>query len=391
MSEPAPPTRRKSLPLSPVRAATSPTPRFSLDARRVNFKEHRSISNVTLGPIDSHGRRKSSQAPRDRPSEEVYHDSRAATRREFRRRATTLQDYYRENPTLLPQLPFTWRHGFKRWRVGLLIFLMILDACLVPLILYYTMTYAGNVAGWITFAIVATIWGGPTYLEFAIRSWRLILKERFYRPLGTNSRWCFDITHWISTTVIAVVTAFLVIGSAPHIVFIRVLSMPGPGILLSLGGWLLFITSLSLAGRKAPFRISSTGKGEAVRPGVYYLVEDIVAVNAGGGRPYREGWAARYDASPVFRKMILDQSLFWSIPAVVLGSALTIIICLHQVPHPVAYGLGKFPPFQRRRRLTNNERRMGHAIPLGWNLGSDRDSMGKKRDAQRDCFVGTNS
>lgn len=344
MSKPDPPGRRKSLPLNPARAATSPTPRFSLDARRVNFSQNRSISNVTLSPIDSRGRRKSSQAPRDRPPEEVYHDSRAATKAEFRRRGTTLQDYYRENPTLLPQLPFTWRHGFKRWRLGLIIFLMVLDACLVPIILYYSMTYGGNVAGWITFAIVATIWGGPTYLEFAIRSWRLILKERFYRPLGTNSRWCFDITHWISTTVIATVTAFLIIGSAPHIVFIRVLSMPGPGIILSLGGWLLFITSLSLAGRKAPFRISSTGKGEPVRPGVYYLVEDIVAVNAGGGRPYREGWAARYEASPVFRKMILDQSLFWSIPAVILGIILTILICLHQVPHPAAYGLGKFTP-----------------------------------------------
>ena len=218
---------------------------------------------------------------------------------------------------------------------------MVFDACLVPLILYYAMTYGGNVQGWITFAIVATIWGGPTYIEFAIRSWRLILKERFYRPLGTHGRWGFDITHWIMVTVIATVTAFLVIGSAPHNVFIRVLSMPGPGIILSLGGWLMFITCWSLSGRPAPFRMSSTGKGEPVHPGVYYLVEDVVAVNAGAGRPYREGWAARYEASPVFRKMILDQSLFWSIPAVVLGIVCTIIICIHPVPHPVAYGIGQ--------------------------------------------------
>jgi len=82
-----------------------------------------------------------------------------------------------------------------------------------------------------------------------------------------------------------------------------------------------------------------------VLPGIYYIVEDIVAVNAGGGRPFREGWAARYNASPIFRKMLRDLSWFWAIPALVLAVACTVVICIHQVPAPVGYGIGWAVPF----------------------------------------------
>ena len=141
---------------------------------------------------------------------------------------------------------------------------------------------------------------------------------------------------------IGAVTALLAAGSAPHIVFLRVLAMPAPAILYSLGGCLLIITIWSLAGWKAPFRISSTPRGGKVYPGVYYFVEDIIAVNANAGRPYREALAARYEASPRFRRMIMVQSLFWSIPPVLLAIACTAVVCVHTVPKPVAYGIGEW-------------------------------------------------
>lgn len=342
----------ESLHVTPVAgnpSASSPTSP-SGDSRRVTFERGRSsMSGITspLSPSESHtsGRRKSHQHPRDRPPEDAYHDSRAATKAEFRRRASTLQEYYRQNPTLLPQLPFTFRHGFKRWKLGLLIAAMVIDACIIPIVLYYSMKYAGNVQGWIIFAIVATIWGGPTYVEFAVRSWRLISKERFFRPMGASSRWSFDISHWFFVITITTTTTLLIVGSAPHEVWLRVLSMPGPGLLLSFCGCVMLLTFWALAGWKAPFRISSTAKGEKVHPGVYYIVEDIVAVNAGGGLPFREGMAARYEASPIFRKMIRDQSLFWSVPGVLVAIGCTVAICDHNVPHAVAYAVGWGIPF----------------------------------------------
>ena len=112
-----------------------------------------------------------------------------------------------------------------------MIALMWIDACVVPIVLYYGLYYGGNVENWITFAVVTTIWGGPTYLEFGVRSWKLIKKERFYRPLGTTSRWCFDYLNLVSASSIFVVTALFIVGSAPHIVWLRVLCMPMPALL----------------------------------------------------------------------------------------------------------------------------------------------------------------
>ena len=199
-----------------------------------------------------------------RPPAPAYYDSRAATRREWQRRGRTLEEYYDDNPQLLPQLPFTWHHGWRRWRLFIFAFLVFVDASALPIALYYGLHYAGHVEGWIIFAVVTTIWGGPTYLEFAIRTLRLIKKERFYRPLGTDSRWCFDMLTWVSVVTITAVTALFVVGSAPHIVWLRVLCMPAPAILYCLGGSLLLITLFHAMGWPAPFRISSTAKGEPV-------------------------------------------------------------------------------------------------------------------------------
>lgn len=322
-------------------------PASPISGRQVNFEQN-AASNPVTPTTSRESRRKSFQRRRshqgaERPESDVYYDSRAATKKEFRRRATTLQDYYREHPTLLPQLPFTWHHGWRRYRLGIFIVMMFLDACIVPIALYYGMSYGGNVQGWIIFAVVTTIWGGPTYVEFALRSWRLMKKEHFYRPLGQTSRWQFDSLNWACVITITAVTVLFIVGSAPHIVWLRVLSMPGPAILYSFGGVLFAITMWSLSGRKAPFRISSTPKGGDVHPGVYYFVEDVVAVNANAGRPFREALAARYEASPRFRKMIWNQSLFWSIPPIVLAIPLTVIAVIHSVPANVAYGICELP------------------------------------------------
>ncbi|POR32266.1 Uncharacterized protein TPAR_07532, partial [Tolypocladium paradoxum] len=209
---------------------------------------------------------------------------------------------------LLPQLPFTWHHGWRRWRLFLFALLVVVDGSVVPIALYYGMTYGGHVEGWITFAVVTTIWGGPTYLEFAVRTRRLVKRERFYRPLGAEGRWCFDMVTWASVLTMTAVTALFVVGSAPHVVLLRVLCMPAPAILYCLGGVLGLLTLFHGMGWRAPVRISSTARGERVLPGAYYFVEDVAAVNAGAGRPFREALAARYKASARFRQMLQAQS-----------------------------------------------------------------------------------
>ncbi|KAF4340851.1 hypothetical protein FBEOM_5192 [Fusarium beomiforme] len=355
------------VPESPIVTRPSQSHKPSTDRVRFDIPDETTSSVSPREPVDSasvelprrtsDGARRNSDAPRrssdarrslsyaQRPQAEAYYDSRAATRKEYRRRATTLLEYYDENPHLLPQLPFTWHHGWKRWRLFIFAFAVFVDASAVPIALYYGLKYAGDVEGWIIFAVVTTIWGGPTYLEFAIRTLRLIKVDRFYRPLGTNHRWCFDMLTYSSTLTIFVVTALFIIGSAPHNVWLRVLCMPAPAILYCYGGVLFLITLFHQMNWPAPFRISSTAKGEKVLPGAYYFIEDVIAVNALGGRPYREALAARYKASPRFREMVYKQSWFWSIPALVLAVPLTVISVIPQVPATGAYGVAWSVPF----------------------------------------------
>lgn len=225
----------------------------------------RSLKNETTeGTLDQTdmGRKSLSYALRD-PAD-AYYDSRAAGRKEYKRRAKDLQEYYDDNPHLLPQLPFSWHHGKRRWRLWFFAFCVFVDASAVPIALYYGMKYAGNVANHITFIIITTVWGGPTYLEFAIRTLRLIKKERFYRPLGVESRWACDMTTWVASLTIFVLTALFVVGSAPRHTWIRVVSMAAVSILWCLGGALLYLELLHMYKKPAPFRISSTAKGEPV-------------------------------------------------------------------------------------------------------------------------------
>ncbi|KAM5373190.1 hypothetical protein ACJA88_008718 [Fusarium oxysporum] len=324
------------VPEAPVISRPSQSHQSSTDRVRFNLPEEATSPISPREPLDS----AFAELPR-RTSEGARRTSEGARRNSDAPR----RKYYDENPHLLPQLPFTWHHGWKRWRLFIFAFLVFVDASAVPIALYYGLKYAGDVEGWIIFAVVTTIWGGPTYLEFAIRTLRLIKVDRFYRPLGTNHRWCFDMLTYSSTLTIFVVTALFIIGSAPHNVWLRVLCMPAPAILYCYGGVLFLITLYHQMNWPAPFRISSTAKGEKVLPGVYYFIEDVIAVNALGGRPYREALAARYKASPRFREMVYKQSWFWSIPALVLAVPLTVISVIPQVPATGAYGVAWAVPF----------------------------------------------
>lgn len=120
--------------------------------------------------------------------------------------------------------------------------------------------------------------------------------------------------------------------------------MPAPAILYCVGFMLLIMNIYYEMGWVAPFRVSSTKKGERLAPGAFYFIEDVMAVNAKVGRPYREALAARYAASPRFRKLIREQSWFWAVPPIIVAIPLTVIAVIDEVPPTAAYGICKSSP-----------------------------------------------
>lgn len=87
--------------------------------------------------------------------------------------------------------------------------------------------------------------------------------------------------------------------------------MAPASLMFFVGGELVLCAALASLDIRTPFRISSLPKGVPIRPGIYTIAEDIIAVDAGAGRAYREALDARYQASPLFRRMLYQLNLFW--------------------------------------------------------------------------------
>lgn len=92
-----------------------------------------------------------------------------------------------------------------------------------------------------------------------------------------------------------------------------------------------------------PFRFGSLEAGNAVRPAVYYIVEDVVAVDGNGGVEYREAWTERYERSAGFRRMIWTVSVVWMVAFYVGAGVFTVLVLW--LPVVAVYAVGWAGPF----------------------------------------------
>jgi hypothetical protein len=108
--------------------------------------------------------------------------------------------------------------------------------------------------------------------------------------------------------------------------------------LFVMGIQLLCSFCLYHARAKIPFRLSSLPAGHTAHPATFTIIEDVVAVDGGGGVAYREALMARYDASPLFRRMLNRLDAFWGIGALVAATIITVL--LWTVPVQTGYWIG---------------------------------------------------
>ncbi|KAL8834861.1 MAG: hypothetical protein Q9170_003561 [Blastenia crenularia] len=236
----------------------------------------------------------------------------------------------------LPELPYSlWDH--KR-NIAIIWTLLALDTTILPLALFYPLWYTKALIPAYIFAVTTSVFGLISGLEWAYRTWRL-WREEYVRPLGGKRKW-FDFFHLSYTFGYTVSLIELIIGAAPHQPIVRLCALPVPTFVLFFGIELLLFAILDASGVKAPIRISSVPKGSSIRPGLYTIVEDVIAVDTGKGREYREAINARYEASPRFRRMLRQLTWFWAVPAVIVGGGVIAIVWIQDVTQTVAYGIG---------------------------------------------------
>lgn len=120
------------------------------------------------------------------------------------------------------------------------------------------------------------------------------------------------------------ISCSLSLPNGPHL---SLIAMPVPSLMLFLATLLLISLLLNALDVKAPFRLGSTGKGEAeVRPAIFYVVEDVVAVDGNGRSEYRTEFNVRYASSPRFREMMVKLSVAWMLVLYATGAGLTVMI-----------------------------------------------------------------
>lgn len=119
--------------------------------------------------------------------------------------------------------------------------------------------------------------------------------------------------------------------------------MPVTSLLFVFGTEVLIQDAMRLLGIPAPFRISSMPAKSQLRPGIYWVIEDVVAVDGSGGVEFRERLNARYEASHDFRQMLHRLTLFWGIGAETAAVVVTILVFTLQ--RDAAYCVGWAVPF----------------------------------------------
>jgi len=118
----------------------------------------------------------------------------------------------------------------------------------------------------------------------------------------------------------------LIIGTYPAEPPIRLLAMPPSTMCYAFGVQMLIIDTMRLLGCKAPIRISSLPRGSPLRPGIYSIIEDVCAVDGGGGTEFRQRLNLRYQASHYFRQMLHRLTLFWALGALVIAAVTTAVV-----------------------------------------------------------------
>jgi len=245
---------------------------------------------------------------------------------------STIKEEASKTPGLQPPplsfSPWTKKTSIIVCTLGLLFFDLVL-----PCIIYYTLASLTSLNIEVNLGISCASLGLGEMLELPLRGYRLMKHRSLYAPLGQTAKWGFDFLFWwylIAT----------VIGIVPYVIS-TCLDEPVLWLFLITPGFLAGFAVLTAAVSAVPFRllwrVSSDGRGERCKPFVYYVIEDFVAVDAGQTRRYRRELQARWNASPVFRRLIRDVNMWWIVGGVVFTGALAGITW--RLPFEVAYGL----------------------------------------------------
>jgi hypothetical protein len=211
----------------------------------------------------------------------------------------------------LPDLHFSYR----KISVALYISFLIICNVLIPCLLYYLLQTFTNITTNTLIGISSAALGLSSCFDAPFRLYRLVKHRTTYGPLGTDVWWHLDFVMWTYTFALLVFAFPLAI--APAIAFYNFFLMAT----MMLVGPVAVVFAFSLIAYhyewRLPVRCSSEPVGSLMKPAVLYCIEDVGAVDFMHGRTFRQRVHARYDASPPFRQLMSELTVYWVIAGAV--------------------------------------------------------------------------
>ncbi|KAF4763480.1 hypothetical protein HAV15_001889 [Penicillium sp. str.  len=237
-------------------------------------------------------------------------------------------------PSEPPPLPYSL-HTRKK-SIAFFWTIFVVDTLAQPLILYWCLWYLTDLSPNLVFSIVTASLGGVSVFEYFYRLHNLF-RKKIARPTPELPR---IMAGFFPNQLHHRVVDF---GRRTGRWIVRLIAMVLPTVMFYFGFVYLSLDIFRMMGFKAPFRISSTPKGSVMPTALYALIEDVVAVDGGGGQIYRYALRTRYLSSPYFRRMLFEMNCFWSGGSIICAAAITAVI--FTVQENVAFTLGWTLPF----------------------------------------------
>jgi len=226
---------------------------------------------------------------------------------------------------------------------------ILIPPTFLNLSLFYGLWYGTHMDRILVLTIPTAVLGIFTVIAIIERIWKLVQPSPQYRPIGSK-RYALDIFQWGYFGALILISALISSALArgdndqdDHELQIRLISLPASVLMFFLATLTLLSLILNALAIKLPFRFGSLEAGNIIRPAVYYIVEDVVAVDGNGRIEYREAWTARYESSPVFRSMIWCLSVVWMVAFYVFAAGFTVLVFV--LPKEAVYAVGWAGPF----------------------------------------------
>ncbi|BGP73898.1 hypothetical protein NBRC10513v2_007317 [Rhodotorula toruloides] len=222
--------------------------------------------------------------------------------------------------------PLNFHFGWK----GPLLYLVFLLVCnvLIPCLLYYLLRIYTRLDDKELIGIGSAALGVSSCFDAPVRLWKLLRHRAKYGPLyypymadpafepaGKNrlmrnisrSWWHLDFT--MHTYTLALFTFAIPLAIAPAIPLYNFFLLSFPMLVAPI----MIVFGLTLRSwRSLRWWMSSDPPRTPTKPAVYYILEDVGAVDFRLGREWRKRCQARYAASPPFRTMMWWQTLYWT-------------------------------------------------------------------------------